>query len=149
MEVWLVSSLGLHLSRWASGPGICLGGKPVGHREHMCSILIDYLQLGHQVLVTVTMCTMFLFYTLNKQWKSEVTQSCPTLCNPMDCSLSGSSVPRIFQARVLEWIAISFTRRSSQPRDWTRASLIAGRHFTVWPIQCQISSSSQVQESIV
>ena len=48
---------------------------------------------------------------------SEVTQSCPTLCDPMDCSLSGSSVHGIFQARVLEWIAISFCRGSSQPRN--------------------------------
>ena len=52
------------------------------------------------------------------EWKkSEVAQSCQTLCNPMDCSLSGSSVYGIFQARVLEWIAISFSRGSSQPRN--------------------------------
>ena len=44
----------------------------------------------------------------------EVTQSCPTLCDPMACSLPGSSVRRIFQAIVLEWIAISFSRGSSQ-----------------------------------
>ena len=41
----------------------------------------------------------------------EVTQSCPTLCDPMDCSLPGSSVHGIFQARVLEWVAIAFSRR--------------------------------------
>ena len=45
--------------------------------------------------------------------ESEVTQSCPTLSDPMDCSLSGSSTHGIFQARVLEWVAISFSRRSS------------------------------------
>ena len=45
--------------------------------------------------------------------ESEVAQSCPTLFDPMDCSLSGSSVHGIFQARVLEWIAISFSRGSS------------------------------------
>ena len=45
--------------------------------------------------------------------ESEVTQSCLTLCNPMDCSLLGSSIHGIFQARVLEWIAISFSRESS------------------------------------
>jgi len=50
---------------------------------------------------------------------SEVTQSCPTLCNPMDCSLPHSSIHGIFQARVLEWVAISFSRGSSQPRDRT------------------------------
>ena len=64
--------------------------------------------------------------------ESEVAQSCPTLCNPMDCSLSGSSVHGIFQARVLEWIAISFPRGSSWPRNRTRVSHIAGRRFTIW-----------------
>ena len=57
---------------------------------------------------------------------------CPTLCNPMDCSLPGSSVHGIFQSRVLEWIAISFSRGSSRPRNQTRVSCIAGRRFTIW-----------------
>ena len=47
--------------------------------------------------------------------ESEVAQSCLTLCNPMDCSLPGSSVHGIFQARVLEWVAILFCRGSSRP----------------------------------
>ena len=63
---------------------------------------------------------------------SEVSQSCPTFCDPMDCSLPGSSVYGIFQARVLEWVAISFSRGSSWPRDRTRISRIVGRCFTVW-----------------
>ena len=63
--------------------------------------------------------------------ESEVAQSCPTLCDPMDCSLSGSSVYGIFQARVLEWVAISVSRGSSRPRDRTRVSRIAGRRFTL------------------
>ena len=50
---------------------------------------------------------------------------------PMDCSLSGSSVHGILQARVLEWIAISFSRGSSRPRNRTQVSRIAGRGFTV------------------
>ena len=50
----------------------------------------------------------------------------------MNCSLPGSSNHGIFQARVLEWVAIAFSRGSSWPRDWTRASRIAGRRFTVW-----------------
>ena len=66
------------------------------------------------------------------QGESEVAQSCLTLCYPMDCSLPGSSVRGIFQARVLEWIAISFSRGSSQPRNWTRVSCIAGTCFTIW-----------------
>ena len=57
---------------------------------------------------------------------------CPTLRDPMDCSLPGSSVHEIFQARVLEWVAISFSRGSSRPRDWTWVSHIVGRCFTIW-----------------
>ena len=64
--------------------------------------------------------------------RSEVTQSCPTLCDPMDYSLPGSSIHGIFQARVLEWVAISFSRGSLWPRDQTQVSHIAGRHFTIW-----------------
>ena len=45
--------------------------------------------------------------------ESEVTQSCLTLCDPMDCSLPGSFVHGIFQGRILEWVVISFSRRSS------------------------------------
>ena len=52
--------------------------------------------------------------------------------SPMDCSLSGSSVHRILQARILEWVAIPFSRGSSQPRDWTSVSYITGRFFTIW-----------------
>ena len=63
--------------------------------------------------------------------ESEVVQSCPTLCDPIDCSLSGSSVHGIFQARMLEWIAISFSRGSSRSRNRTRVSCIAGRCFTI------------------
>ena len=55
-----------------------------------------------------------------------------TLCDPMDCSLPGSSVHGIFQARVLEWVATSFSRGSSRPRDRTWVSRIAGRCFTIW-----------------
>ena len=62
---------------------------------------------------------------------SEVAQSCPTLCDPMDYSLPGSSVHGIFQAIVLEWIAIPFSRGSCQSRDRIRVSRIAERHFTI------------------
>ena len=52
--------------------------------------------------------------------------------DPVDCSLSGSLVHGIFQARVLEWVAICFSRGSSRPRDWTQVSRIVGRCFTIW-----------------
>ena len=64
-----------------------------------------------------------------------VTQLCPTLCDPMDCSLPRSSVFGILQARILKWVAISYSRGSSQPRDQTRVSHIAGRFFTIWAIR--------------
>ena len=62
----------------------------------------------------------------------EVAQSCPTLCDPIDCSPPGSSLHGILQARILEWVAISFSRGSSQPRDRTQVSHIAGRLFNLW-----------------
>ena len=52
-------------------------------------------------------------------------QSCPTLCDTMDCSLLDFTVPRILQARILEWVAISFSRRSSRPRDRTCVSYVS------------------------
>ena len=73
-----------------------------------------------------------MFYTLSCKKESESAQLCPTLCDPMDYSLPGSSVHEIFQAVVLEWIAISFPRGSSQPRDRTWVSRIVDRRFTVW-----------------
>ena len=64
--------------------------------------------------------------------EGEVAQLCPTLCDPVDCSLPGSSVQGILQARILEWVAISFSRESSRPRDRTRVSGIGGRRFNLW-----------------
>ena len=60
---------------------------------------------------------LFCFPCWITESESGVTQSCPTLCNPTNCSLTGSSIHGIFQARILEWLAVSFSRRSSQPRD--------------------------------
>ena len=62
-----------------------------------------------------------------------VAQSCLTLCDPMDCNPTGSSVHGILRARILKWVAIPFSRGSSQSRDQTRVSCLAGRFFTTWP----------------
>ena len=59
-----------------------------------------------------------------------VTQMCPTPCDPMDCSPPGSSVHEIFQGRIMEWVAISFSRGSSWPRDQTWVSCTTSRFFT-------------------
>ena len=76
----------------------------------------------------------YLVWSLWKVMKVKVlvAQSCLTLWDPMDCSLPGSSVHRILQARILEWVAISFSRGSSWPRDQTQVSCIPGRPFTIW-----------------
>ena len=87
----------------------------------------DFLWLGLVCLfLLIKACCLpkvkvnYLFW----EWENEVTQSCPTFCNPMNClptpsSLPGSSTHGIFQARILEWVAISFSRGSSSPRDGT------------------------------
>ena len=62
-----------------------------------------------------------------------VTQLCPTLCNRMDCSPPGSFVRGSSQVRILEWVAISFSRGTSQPGDQTRVYCIAGGFFTTEP----------------
>ena len=88
--------------------------------------VLDLASHSGSIGLTVgTFCSVYLFWLVT----SEVTQSCPTLCDPMDCSLPGSSVHGIFQARVLEWAAISFSRGSSQHRDWTWVSRIVSRRF--------------------
>ena len=68
-----------------------------------------------------------LHLLITKESESEVAQSCPTLCDPMECSLPGSSVRSVFQARVLEWVAISVCRVSSWPRDRTQVSRIVSK----------------------
>ena len=69
------------------------------------------------------------------------TQSCPTLCDPMDCSLPGSSVHGILQAWILAWVAIPFFRVFSQPREGTQFSHTAGRFFTIWATREEVLPS--------
>ena len=88
--------------------------------------------------------TVSHFYASKFRWESNqlkitkvkvkvsVAQLCLTLCDPMDCSLKGSSVHGILQGEILEWVAIPFSRGSSWPRYWTQVSCLAGRFFTVW-----------------
>ena len=73
----------------------------------------------------------FLLQCMKVKSESKVAQLCPALCNPIDCSLPGSSLYGILQARVLEWVAISFSRGSSRPRYLTRVSCIPGRRFNL------------------
>ena len=78
--------------------------------------------------------SFYSFYTFYDPFSIKhvkVSKLCPTLCDPMDCSPPGSSVHGILRVRIPEWVAISYSRGSSRPRDWTWISCIAGRFFTV------------------
>ena len=83
--------------------------------------LLDSLSLSHVESSDHLFCLFCL-----------VTQLCPTHFGPIDCSLPGSSIHWILQARILEWVAMPSSRGSSQPRDWTQVSHVAGRFFTTW-----------------
>ena len=75
---------------------------------------------------------IYIFFFPLVESESEVAQSCPTVCNTVDWSPPGSSIHGILWARILEWVAISFFRGSSQPRDLTHVSRIAGGQFNLW-----------------
>ena len=89
------------------------------------NIILNTLHMLIQLLLAVT-----------ELWSEVlVTQSCLTLSYPMNWDSPGSSIHGIIQARILEWVAISFSRGSSWPRDGTQVFCIAGRLFTVWVIR--------------
>ena len=111
----------LHKSRGAWLWALKLKG-PDSHHESADTAL----ELGHmQITAQEPKVTTEEFHSTTS-WIAfhECAQSCPALCNPMDYSLSGSSVHGIFQIRILEWVAISFSRGSSWFRGWTRVSCI-------------------------
>ena len=88
-------------------------------------------------------------WNISKKWSEvKVTQSCPTLCNLMDCSLPDSSVHGILQARILEWLAVPFSRGSSQSRDQTQVSCTAGGFFTIWATREAHSNKENVMSRI-
>ena len=75
---------------------------------------------------------------------SEVAQSHLTLCYPIACSPPGSSVHGILQERIVEWVAISFSRGSSWPRDRTQVSRIEGRCFNLWATREALNKYKQL-----
>ena len=92
--------------------------------------------------------TPIYFSIPNPMWSEVlVTQLCPTLCDPMDRSTPSSSVCRVFQTRILQWVAILFSRGSFWPRDQTLVSCISGRFLTIWIIREAQSYISSVQFS--
>ena len=87
------------------------------------------MKIGKE-LRSKTTCNSIAHVT-GKKSKVLVAQSCPILCNPMNCSPLGSSAHGIHQVRIMEWVAIPFSRGSSQTRDGTRVFHTAGRFFTI------------------
>ena len=100
--------------------------KYVSSAQARCLLFIWSLFLLYCSLWGIfVLCKLHL---LNKcSLKVKVAQSCPTLCDSVDYTVHG-----ILQARILEWVAFPFSRGSSQPRDQTQVSCIAGRFFTSW-----------------
>ena len=93
---------------------------------------MDWFKVGRGVCKAVYYHPAY-FLVCRVKSESEVAQSCPTLCDPMDGSPPSSSVHGIFQARVLEWVARPSSRASSQHRDQAWVSCIAGGFFTPEP----------------
>ena len=120
---------------------IVMNLRPYGKSSQVCPLSLTHTHTHTHAHTRTHMHT-------EVKW-SEVAQLCPTLCDPMDCGLPGSSFHGIFQARILEWVAISFSRGSSRPRDWTRVShIIVSRRFTIWATrEGHIQSSENHQPS--
>ena len=137
LTVWIITNCGKVFKRWEyqtilpASWGTC---KQVKKQQ----LKLDMEQqtgskLGNEFVKAVYCHPAYLTY-MQSESESELTQLCPTLCNPLDCSPPGSSVHGILQARILEWVAISFSRGSSRRREWIQVSCIAGRCFNLWAI---------------
>ena len=96
-----------------------------------CSVNVLYNSYLLKVQIHYFRLYFFIILCSKGAIEGEVAQSCLTLCDPVDCNLLGFSIHRILQARILEWIAISFSRGSSRPRDRIQVSRI-GRRFNLW-----------------
>ena len=79
----------------------------------------DWFQI-RKAYIKMEYCHPTYLTYMESEGEGEVAQSCPTLCDPVDCSLPGFSIHEILQARILEWVTISFSRGSSRPRDRTQ-----------------------------
>ena len=94
---------------------------------------IYFLPGSFYLLISLSLAYFIHFPTFSLlKVKVLVAQLCLTLCDPMNCSLLGSSVYGILQARILEWVGVPFSRGSSQTGEWTQVSHTADRFFTIW-----------------
>ena len=102
----------------------------------MCCGSLDGRGLGgewvHVYGRVALLCAWNCHNVVNRLCACSASHSCPTLCNPMDCSRQASLFMEILQARILEWVAMPSSRGSSQPRDQTQVSHTVGRFFTIW-----------------
>ena len=115
-------------------PNSLFGKRPVlpcrqlpGMPSPLCPLAFLGVWMGH-----ITALDLTILWRQDFQGLVLVTQLCLILYSSMDFSLPGFSVHGISQARILEWVAISFYRESFPPRDQTWVSCIAGRFFTIW-----------------
>ena len=123
---------------WRGSPCQWMGVPKVRKQEREGKELFNqtsYLWLGSETRTPYTMSSHKCFAEI--PWSiclilCFVTQLCPTHRDSMDCTPPGSSVHGILQPRILEWVAMPFSRGSSPPRKWTGVSCIAGRFFTSW-----------------
>ena len=129
MKFWLYFPLWIFLGDEVINLGLSLGSSPSGPsgwKAQSSSLVLTcpHSHTWHQALcVCVCVCVCMC------------TQCCLILCDPMSCRVPDSSIHGIFQARILEWVAISFSWGSSQPRDQTCVSVspaLAGKFFTSW-----------------
>ena len=143
-----------HEFEWTPDVGDGQGGLACcnswGHKESDTTEQLNWPPCHWQPFPTLQVFGLFL-PLLKVKVKVLVAQSCPSLCDPMDCSPPGSSVHGVLQVSILEWAAISFSRGSSQPKNQARVSWTAGRFFTIWatrewclPSQFKVVNTSEL-----
>ena len=140
--------------QWTGRPGVLqsMGSQRVKHywvtelnwtepktfvKQSKFNILSQSFRVSIQILLLFSYCFFSFFSSSHPPFffcppQPEygcvlVTQSCPTLCNPLDCSSTGSSIHGFLQARILEWVALSLSGRSAQSRNQSSVSQMAGR----------------------
>ena len=122
--------------------------NPYTHTESHLSICKVYRWKEIDTQIPVHVCSSRITWCPEGELKwSEVSLlSRVRFCNPMDCSPSRSSIHGILQARILEWVVISFSRRTSWPRDLTQVSHVADRFFAIWATRESLENSMEISK---